>query len=201
MRRSISLTALGALLMTLSFVAGANPPPTSPQDPPEARFVGIKGCKKCHQKSSIGKQYKVWSGMKHAKAFELLKTDEAAKVATAAGVKGKAFEAPECLKCHTTAFGLAKERYGEKFNPEQGVTCETCHGPGEFFAKPEDKKLHKEAFGKGYLEPDEELCRSCHNESSPTWKPDRDKDKDGNPVGFDYESRLEDIAHPIPKKE
>jgi hypothetical protein len=201
MRTSISLAALGAVVVSLAYVAGASPQPAGTQDPPAARYVGVKGCKKCHQKSSIGKQYKVWSEMKHAKAFELLKSEEAAKVAAKVGIKGKAYEAPECLKCHTTGHGLPKESYGEKFLIEQGVTCEACHGPGEFFSKPEDKKTHKEALGKGYLKPDEKLCRSCHNEDSPTWKPDRDKDKDGKPVGFDFESRLKQIAHPIPKQE
>jgi hypothetical protein len=165
------------------------------------RYVGIKGCKKCHQKASIGRQFKAWEGMKHAKALETLKSDQAIEVAKKLGLKNKPSEEPNCLKCHTTAYGLPKTHYGEKFSLEEGVTCEACHGASEFFDKPEDEKQHKEAYGKGYITPDEKLCRSCHNEESPTWDPERDTTKDGKKVGFDYESRLKQISHPIPKKD
>lgn len=201
MNRTISLLGLGvALVASLTLLVSATPNQDDGKKPPPPQLVGIKGCKKCHQKSSIGKQYKVWAGMKHAKAFELLKTEEAAAVATKLGLEKKPFEAPECLKCHTTGYGLSKKHFGEKFDIEQGVTCEACHGPGEFFAKPADGKLHKEAHGKGYLVPDEKLCRQCHNEKSPTWDPERDTTKDGKKVGFDFAARVKMVAHPIPKK-
>ncbi len=165
-------------------------------------YIGAKSCKKCHMKSSIGKQYKIWQGKKHAKAFELLKSERAQEVAKEQGLEVKAFEAPECLKCHTTGhgYGPRKTHYGPKFNLEEGVTCEACHGPGEFFKKPEDGKLHKEAEGKGYLQATEALCRGCHNEESPTWNPEADTTEDDQKVGFDFKTRLKMMAHPIPKE-
>jgi hypothetical protein len=165
------------------------------------RYMGVRGCKKCHQKSSIGKQYKVWQKSKHAEAFELLKSEQAQEVATKLGLKTKPFEEPKCLKCHTAGYGHPKTHYGPKYDLEDGVSCEACHGPSEFFDKPEDGKTHQEAVGKGYIKPDEKLCRSCHNEESPTWDPERDTTEDGKKVGFDYKARLKQIEHAIPKKE
>ena len=193
----------GFLTLLIGAVSAQDEKPDGkPEEKTPVRYVGVTSCKKCHLKSSIGKQYKVWKELKHAKAFELLKTERAQEVAKKAGVTKKAFEAPECLKCHTTGYGLpAKTHYGPKFKPEDGVSCEACHGPGEFYAKPQDEKLHKEAMGKGYILPDEKLCRECHNEESPTWNPEADTTKDGKKVGFDYKSRLKKILHPIPKEE
>ncbi len=165
------------------------------------RYMGVKSCKKCHMKTSIGKQYKIWKEMKHAKAIETLKSDKAQEVADKLGLKSKPFEEPKCLKCHTTGYGLPKTHYGKKFSIEEGITCEACHGPGEFFKKPEDEKTHREAFDKGYIKPDEKLCRSCHNEESPTWDPKRDTTEDDKKVGFDYTTRLKMIDHAIPKKD
>jgi len=198
-----SLTALLGLAGLLVLVMGAaNAQDDKDQEKAPPKYVGVKTCKKCHNKSSGGKQYKVWESKKHSKAFELLKSERSKEVATKEGIKGNPWEAPECLKCHTTAFGLDKKKHhGPKFDPENGVSCEACHGPGEFFAKPKDGKLHKEAHGKGYLTPTEELCRKCHNETSPTWNPEADTNEAGEKVGFDYPKRLKMILHPIPKEE
>jgi hypothetical protein len=201
MKRAISLLGLGAVLASMTMLGGASPAIVAEDDPPPVRYVGVKGCKKCHQKSSIGKQYKVWKDMKHAKAYEQLKSDAAVKLAAKLGLEKAPHESDQCLKCHTTAFGVPKEQLGEKFDVTQGITCEVCHGPGEFFGKPEDKKLHREALGKGYVKPDEALCRSCHNDSSPTWNPERDTTKDGKKVGFDFEARWKAVSHPVPKPE
>lgn len=165
------------------------------------KYVGTKSCKKCHQKSSIGKQYKVWQASKHAKTFELLKSEKAQEVATKLGLTTKPFEEPKCLKCHVTGYGHPETHYGSKYSHEEGVSCEACHGPAEFFDKPEDGKTHQEAMGKGYMKTDEKLCRSCHNEESPTWNPERDTTEDGKKVGFDYAARLKKIDHSIPEKE
>ena len=38
----------------------------------EHEFVGVLKCKRCHEKTDIGNQYKAWRATKHAKAFETL---------------------------------------------------------------------------------------------------------------------------------
>jgi len=165
------------------------------------KYVGSKSCKKCHLKSSVGKQFKLWEESKHAEAFELLKSDKAKEVMSKLGLSTQAAEEPKCLKCHVTGYGHPETHYGSKYTFEEGVSCEACHGPAEFFDKPEDGKTHQEAVGKGYMTPDEKLCRGCHNEESPTWDPERDTTEDGKKVGFDYAARLKQIAHPIPREE
>jgi hypothetical protein len=193
---SVGLSGLLVLLV------GAASAPQDPQDDAPPKYIGVRSCKKCHNKSSTGKQFKVWSSKKHAKAYELLSSEHSLEVAKKAGVEGNPAEAAECLRCHTTAYGLPKKtHYGPKFSLEDGVSCEACHGAGEFFAKPVDGKIHTEAVGKGYVEATEELCRSCHNDTSPTWDPERDTLEDGTKTGFDYKKRLEMILHPISKKD
>jgi len=161
--------------------------------------MGLKACKKCHQKKSIGSQYNVWKELRHAKAYEVLTTDEAREIAAKAGLTGAPHELAECLKCHTAAHGHPRNRYGPRYRPREGVACEACHGPGEFYAKPRDGKMHLEAVGKGYVEPTEKACRRCHSEESPTWDPQRYTTKDGKKVGFDFEVAFDKIRHEIPE--
>ena len=66
-----------------------------------ADYIGAAKCKMCHKV-----QYESWSGMKHAKAFDLLKPEEQAKA--------------ECLACHAANASADMP----------GVQCESCHGPG-----------------------------------------------------------------------
>jgi hypothetical protein len=44
--------------------------------------------------------------------------------------KGTAIEASRCLSCHTTGYDEKTGRY-----KEDRVTCESCHGPGGFYAE------------------------------------------------------------------
>ena len=200
MKRFGRLTIVGGLLIGLASLLLGAAPTQDEKAPP--KYVGVSSCKKCHQKGSIGKQYKLWEASAHAKAYELLLTDEAKAVATKAGVTAAPNEAPECLSCHTTGYGLpVKTHYGDKFKKEDGVTCEACHGQGEFFDKPKDEKHHAEAVDKGYIKAVEAVCLGCHNDKSPTWNPEADTTEDGKKVGFDYKSRLKTIAHPIPKED
>ena len=81
---------------------------------------------------------------------------------------------------------------GKKYKVEDGVGCESCHGPGGDYYK---KKVIKAIYsgkqdGKtlGLIEPDEKTCKKCHNEESPSYKP------------FDFKKRVKEIAHPVPKK-
>lgn len=207
MRRGLRRKAACALFIALTAIAAlAAYPSASPgsQDrgrlkSAEPRFMGLRACKKCHQKRSIGTQYNKWKELKHAKTYELLKTDRAQEVASGANLSGRPHELPECLKCHTAAWGHPRNRYGPRYRAREGVACEACHGPGEFYADPLDGKNHTEAVGKGYVKPTEKTCRRCHNETSPTWDPSRYTTKDGEKVGFDFEALLEKIRHAIPR--
>lgn len=153
------------------------------------KYMGMKACKGCHGKDSIGNQYKIWKEGPHANTYTQLAEDAGKKVAEKAGVKGDPQKAKECLECHVTAYGVDKAQLDKGFKVEEGVTCEACHGPGEKYKKTHIKKKD-EAKKQGFiLKPDEKSCKVCHNKKSPTYKE------------FKYEEKLKAIAHPNPKKE
>ncbi|GEM_PF-128455 len=162
--------------------------PAKPPAPPAHKYMGAGTCKMCHQKDTEGKQFVIWSESKHAQAWKTLGTDEAKKLAAAKGVAGDPQQAPECLKCHVTAYGAAAEFLGPKFDPKDGVQCEACHGPGADYWKKEVMKDKEKARSLGLVVPDEALCKTCHNPESPAYKE------------FKFEEFLSKIAHPVPKK-
>lgn len=140
--------------------------------PSKPGYVGTKVCGMCHKKEDVGQQLKIWESSKHSQAYKTLLTEKADKVAKEKGFKTKASETKECLKCHASGYDVDKSLLGEKFSIEDGVQCETCHGPGsEYKSKKimEDRKL---AVQNGLIlyEKPEDLCTKCHNEESPFYK-------------------------------
>jgi|WetSurMetagenome_2_1015567.scaffolds.fasta_scaffold50940_3 hypothetical protein len=99
----------------------------SPEDSPT--YVGASKCKDCHRTDKQGKQYPIWEASLHAQAFNNLKTEGAKQAAAAAGITGLPEQAPACLKCHASLYEKAAGISVE------GVTCETCHGPGSLYRK------------------------------------------------------------------
>lgn len=157
-------------------------------------YVGVDKCKICHKKPDQGEQLKIWENSQHSKAFETLKSEESAKIAKEKGLKVAAHEAPECLKCHVTGHDVAAEKKESKFKMEDGVQCETCHGPGsEYKSKKvmEDRKASIEKGMAAILVKDgtaEKQCKTCHNEESPTFKE------------FKFAEMWEKIKHPVPEE-
>lgn len=171
-------------------------------------YEGSGNCKICHSSSKKGAQYKVWEESPHAGAFEALKTENAVQIAGDMKLEVSAYEAAECLVCHTTGFGKGgyEVKDGAFWNPDpedreakkavrrmeglQAVGCEVCHGPGSEYKS----KTVMEGIFAGTLDgetvglwrPGEEVCISCHNEKSPTFK------------GFKFEEYFKQIAHPYP---
>jgi hypothetical protein len=158
----------------------------------EPQYVGAKKCKTCHKKELIGNQYGAWEEAKHSQALETLKGEKALEVAKEKGLAGPPHEAEECLKCHVTAYGEDPSKFAKApLSPNDGVQCESCHGPGSLYKKKKTMADHDKSVAAGMWEPgkDEKICTGCHNEKSPTWDAS---------VGFDFEKRKEEIAHPIP---
>jgi len=170
---------------------------------PKCAYVGVSGCRICHNSKTQGEQTVIWKGTKHATAYETLKTDEAIKMGAARGLKKPPVESAECLRCHATGWNLTEEQKAQFLKPafkiEDGVQCETCHGPGEKYRTLTMMKNRQAALEAGMILGDEKLCRTCHNDQSPAWKPDRYTTKDGQKVGFDYAGCWDKIKHPVPK--
>jgi len=154
-------------------------------------FVGASKCKTCHKTEAQGSQYPIWEKSAHAKAYEVLASEASLAIAKEKGIENPQ-TADECLKCHVTGHGVAKEFLGDKYAAAEGVSCESCHGAGGDYIKMSVMKAiasgETEPASVGLVVPDEKTCVACHNEESPTYKP------------FEYEKRLAEIAHPIPEE-
>ena len=141
---------------------------------PSAKYVGSKKCKLCHSTDKLaGTAYKVWSKASHAKAFEELKSEKAIAAAKEMGVDDPS-KSEKCLTCHTTP----------TLEPEEGVSCERCHGAAENWLKPHGQKDESKRppmaelvkMGKKDLskkEDQEKMCLGCHadNPDNPFNKP------------------------------
>lgn len=168
--------------------------PMLAQDKEEYNYVGVSTCGMCHKKESSGAQLSKWEESAHSKAFKTLQTEEADKIAKDLGHGDKAAEAPACLKCHVTGYDLPEARLEKKFSMEDGVQCETCHGPGSEYKSMKIMKDHQLAVENGMTDfvndkAIQDFCVTCHNEESPTYKE------------FNFEEMWSKIAHPIPAEE
>ncbi len=158
------------------------------------QYVGAEVCGMCHKMAKTGDQFGKWQASKHSQAMKTLETAEADKIAAAHGVKGKAADAKECLECHQTAYGAEALLIGPRFDKEDGVQCESCHGAGKDYMKMDVMKDSQKAIANGLTVASvsdgsaEKLCETCHNKKSPTFK------------SFDFKKMWAEIAHPVPKQ-
>jgi hypothetical protein len=154
--------------------------------PDAANYVGTKMCGMCHKKDESGNQLAKWQASKHAKAFETLGTAAAKEAGKKLGIDDPQ-KSGKCLKCHSTAYNFTETVATEKIKVEDGVTCESCHGPGKNYMKKSVMENRKDAIAAGMIHPATQSCKNCHNDQSPTFK------------GFEEKAMLEKIAHPNPK--
>ena len=182
MKRQLFLTLavvlFGGLLVGLAQDAVAAGP----------EIIGAPKCKMCHGLKT-GDQFKLWEESSHAKAFTVLATDAAKKIATDKGL-GDPQKEEACLKCHATQAFLGRAvviNATGKYEDAEGVGCEACHGPGSEYkskAVMEDHAAYLAAGGKNPK--NAEFCAKCHNDQSPTFK------------GFEFEKMWDKIKHPVP---
>ena len=138
--------------------------------------VGVVNCASglCHgsvrpykESNVLQTEYVTWSRVdKHARAFLTLANAQSKRIAQKLGIDDPA-KAKLCLDCH--AHNVPVARRGERFNLEDGVSCEACHGPaGRWLpAHVEDKATHEKNVANGlYALADPvaraRLCLSCH---------------------------------------
>ncbi len=168
---------------------GITPALAQSPDKPQRKYVGVGKCKTCHKKPEQGEQYQKWLEGPHAKAYESLASEKALEYAKERGIEDPQ-SAPECLKCHVTAYNVDPQFLGKKYKKTDGVGCESCHGAGgDYYKKKTMKAIMRGEItpeSVGLIIPDEKVCVECHNEDSPAFK------------GFDFEKYKADIAHPIP---
>lgn len=118
-------------------------------------FVGPESCKACHPDA-----YAAWRLSKHARAIESLSEPQRRDA--------------RCLSCHSP--NLEDRRV-------ESISCETCHGGGQYYAASYVMRDQELVRLVGLLDPSEKGCRSCHDASSPSLKP------------FDFVEKLKLIDH------
>jgi hypothetical protein len=152
------------------------------------KYIGVKMCSMCHKADKTGNQFGVWQKSAHAEAFKTLTGPKAAEIAKAKGIKNAA-EAAECLACH----GAVDAKLAEKtYDVKDGVQCEICHGPGSGYKNMAIMKDKAKAVAAGLHEYKdmaavEALCKTCHNDKSPTHK------------AFKFDEMWGKIKHSVPK--
>lgn len=104
---------------------------------------------------------------KHTRAFTVLSNDRSLRIAKNLGLAHPPAEEPLCLDCH--AHNVPPDRRGPRFHIEEGVVCESCHGPAERWIKThvEPKPSHARNIENGLYPVDDplaraRLCLSCH---------------------------------------
>ncbi len=118
-------------------------------------FLGAESCQSCHKES-----YALWKASPHAKAKDVLPPAQQKDA--------------RCLSCHSP---------NEADQKVSGVSCETCHGGGQYYSASfvmKDAELVRQV---GLVDPNEKSCRSCHDAASPSMK------------AFDFASKLKAMAH------
>lgn len=147
-------------------------------------YIGASKCKMCHNKTTTGAQYKVWAAGPHAKAMESLSSEASLKYASENGIADPTTD-PACIKCHSTA-GTIDPDLNAGVKMSEGVSCESCHGPGSKYKTNSIMKDQAKSLANGLILPEAKVCESCHNEENPFHKP------------FNYEEQVKVIAHPNP---
>jgi Cytochrome c554 and c-prime len=94
-------------------------------------FVGSIGCKSssCHGGAGAKRsQYITWSQKDfHTKAYAVLLNARSERIAEGLGIPA-AQSSARCTVCHSPFQSVAPSRLQRTAHPDEGVSCETCHG-------------------------------------------------------------------------
>jgi hypothetical protein len=97
----------------------------------EGAFVGSIGCKSssCHGGAGPKRsQYITWSQKDfHTKAYAVLLNARSERIAEGLGIAA-AQSSARCTVCHSPLQSVAPSRLTRTAHPDEGVSCETCHG-------------------------------------------------------------------------
>ena len=148
------------------------------------KYIGADKCKICHNKPATGDQYNKWLKDPHSQAMKSLSSQASLDYAKKNGIADPAKEA-KCLKCHST-FDRVDPKLRGGILQSDGVSCESCHGPGSSYKSPAVMKNQAQAKTMGLIIPDNALCIQCHNKENPFHKE------------FNYNTYWAKIAHPNP---
>jgi hypothetical protein len=165
---------LFALVLGMFAVSAAAQKPAA--DTHTAKYLGPGSCSAvaCHggiQPMNVTpilqNEYSIWVVKdKHAKAWSVLQNPVSQRMAAILGI-GKAQDAPKCLACHALAVSPAQK--GRDFDVNEGVSCESCHGPSSAWLGPHTLKgsTNAQNIALGMFDTKDiihraENCLTCH---------------------------------------
>ncbi|MEP7016164.1 MAG: multiheme c-type cytochrome [Verrucomicrobiota bacterium] len=121
-----------ALILLCAVTASAKEPNQTREGP--AEFVGATGCKSssCHGGAGPKReQFTIWSRQDfHSRAFAILTSARSARIAETVG-GGGAPANTRCTVCHSPFQSVSQTRLAATAHPDEGVSCESCHGAAE----------------------------------------------------------------------
>ena len=102
---------------------------------------------------------------KHARAYEVLLKDRSLVMAKHLKMAEPPAQSARCLVCHATY--APQESRGPKFQLEDGVGCEACHGPASVWLENHIDRKYEDLLKEGMydtrnLAKRAEKCVSCH---------------------------------------
>lgn len=124
----------------------------------------------CHGGTATGKdQFTTWATEdKHAKAYGVLFNQRSKTMAEVLQLKSPAPQDDFCLRCHALAVPTSEQ--GSKYDRQDGVTCEACHGRAEQWLEPHTRKgwsysgsLKLGMYDNRDLAKRVENCLRCHS--------------------------------------
>ena len=145
-----------------------------PQNPSQYTGPGSCSSTSCHGSVQpradtriFQNEYSIWAVKdKHAKAYEALTGEVGQRMGRILGL-GKSQEAAQCLACH--ALNPPASARARTFEANEGVTCESCHGPGSAWLGGHTTRewTHEKSVAAGMTDTRNltrrtEKCLSCH---------------------------------------
>ena len=135
--------------------------------------VGSETCKSCHAAA-----YETWQASAHAKAANSLSPAQQ--------------QDARCAHCHAPDLARAAQEItptaataseGSAAHAEVGVTCEACHGAGQYYTPSYVMRDAELARAVGLVDPGQKSCLVCHTSDAPSLTP------------FDFAAKVKLIDH------
>jgi hypothetical protein len=164
------------LLLGAFFVAGMNPACAANPPADASKYIGPGSCSStsCHgsvkprtDNRIFQNEYSIWAVKdKHAKSYDALTSPVGERMAKILGL-GKSEQAAKCLACH--ALDVPSEARAKTFELNEGVSCESCHGPASAWLGPHTTRTwtHEQSVAAGMYDTRNlmrrtEKCLKCH---------------------------------------
>jgi len=168
--------------VTICFLGLAVAPDLRAKEPRQIQesggtFVGSLGCKSssCHGGAGPKRsQYFTWSQKDfHTKAYAVLVDSRSQRIAEGLGIPAAQTSA-RCTVCHSPLQSVAMTRLAPNAHPDEGVSCETCHGAAGGWLRGHTRKdwTYSTRVGAGMrdlrsLYVRATACAACHQNLEP----------------------------------